>query len=303
MAGKLYRWVDENGNVQFTDKIPPSEVNRSRELLNRKGLVTRTVQRAKTQEEIEREREVAHLRAEQKHLLEQQQAADRVLLRTFRSEDDLLLARNGKLEAVDISIRVAQGNIRRYQTKLAELQNRAATRERSGKKVPKRLYTNIQDTLRRISETYGIIRSKEREQQGIRDTFARDLKRFRELKRLAPKQQVVEERKLPILDNLLPCGEGPACAQAWQRAEDFVRQYATTPLQVLGEKIIMTAAPVRDKDISITVSRIHEQAQGSTVLFMDLFCKNNPPGRELCASPRVTAIRQAYRREVGGGAP
>jgi len=302
-AGKLYRWVDENGNVQFTDKIPPGEVNRSRDLLNPEGIATKTISRAKTQEEVDREHEVERLRAEQKRLLEQQQAADQVLLRTFRSEDDMMLARNGKLEAIEIGIRIAQANIRRYQARIADLQHRAATLERSGKSVSTSLLADIQDTLKRISENYTVIRHKEQDQQAIRDIFARDLKRFRELKRLAPEQRVVEEREIKLLDNLLPCGDSAACARAWKRAETFVRKYATTPIQMLGDNIIMTAAPVRDEDISITVSRIQEKAVGQPVLFMDLFCKDSPHGKELCASPQVNAARRAYRQDVGSRTP
>jgi hypothetical protein len=303
IAGKLYRWVDENGNVQFTDKIPPSEVKRSHQLLNEDGITTETIKRAKTKEEVEREREVERLRAEQQRLVEKQRAADRVLLRTFRSADDMMLARNGKLEAIEIGIRIAQSNIRRYQKKLTELQHRAATRERSAQTVPSPLVTNIQSVVDQINVTYGLIRRKEQEQQAVRDTFARDLKRFRTLKKTQPQQQVVKEREPRSLDNVLPCGKGAACQQAWKRAETFVRKYATTPMQMLADNIIMTAAPVRDQDISITVSRLQEEDDGEPVLFMDLFCKETPLGKELCASPKVTAIRRAYRQEVGGLAP
>jgi hypothetical protein len=302
VAGKLYRWVDENGNVQFTDKIPPTAVDRSRQLLNQDGITTHTIGRAKTKEEIEREREVERLRAEQQRLLEEQQAADRVLLRTFRSEDDMMLARNGKLEAIDIGIRVAQGNIRRYQKRLADLQHRAATRERSAQTVPSPLVADIQSMVNQINSTYGLIRRKEQDQQAVRESFARDMKRFRAL-RNTPTRQVVEEREPRSLDNLLPCGEGAACLQAWKRAETFVRKYATTSMQMLADNIIMTAAPVQDTDISITVSRIREEGGGQPVLFMDLFCKETSLGKELCESPKVSAIRRAYRQEVGGVAP
>jgi hypothetical protein len=298
----LYRWVDENGHVQFTDRIPPNEVNRSRETLNEEGLPTAVIDRAKTREEVERDREIERLRAEQKKLIEQQQAANQVLLRTFRNEDDMILSRNGKLDAIEVGIQVAQGSVRRYQTKLTDLQRKAARLELSREGATAThaaLNAEIQDTLKRINETYVLIRGKEQDQQGIRDTFERDLKRFRTLKNLAPGQQVVEDRKFKPLDNLLPCGAETPCEQAWGRAETFVRKHATTPMQILGENIIMSGAPLRDTDISITISRIQERGGGTPVLFMDLFCKDSPLGKELCASPKVTAVRQAYRQEVG----
>ena len=126
-AGKLYRWVDEEGNVHYTDQIPADQVDRSRDELSDKGVRTATVPRAKTKEEREEERRVEQLRAEQQRLIEKQQAADRVLLRTFRSQDDIVMAMGGKLAAISVMIKITQGNIRRHQKKLADLQHQAAT--------------------------------------------------------------------------------------------------------------------------------------------------------------------------------
>jgi Domain of unknown function (DUF4124) len=299
LAGRLYRWVDGQGNVHFSDKIPPSEVEHGRQVLNQEGLVTHTIERAKTSEELAKELEMERLRAEQRRVLATQEAADRVLLRTFRSEDDMLLARDGKLQALEVGIRVAQGNIRRYQARLAGLQHRAATLERSGKSVPSPLLAQIQYTLSQINESYLIIHQKEQQQQGIRNAFAQDIKRFRELRKITAPPPTAEAEPPKRLDNLIPCGQGDACDQAWRRAEVFVRKYATTPMQMLSDNIIMTAAPTRDDDISITVSRIREREGGRVMLFMDLFCKDSPLGRQQCAGPQVAQARKAYAREVG----
>lgn len=305
-AGKLYRWVDADGNTHYTDKIPPDQVGLSRQELSEEGIQTRSVPRAKTKEEVEEQRRLERLRAEQQRLIEKQQMADRVLLRTFRSEDDLIMARNGKLAAIDIMIKVTQGNIRRYQAKLADFQHRAATRERKGSTVPKVLVNKIDHTLRNINEAYADIGRKEQEKDAIRRTFARDLKRFRELKNLtrtlaeAETKAEVETRDTGTLPNLAHCPDPRACDDAWTRAETFVRENATTPMQMISDNIIMTAAPTRDRDVSITVSRVDDRDSGRTVLFMDLFCKSTVAGKELCRSDRISAIRQAFRPMVSG---
>lgn len=300
-TAKLYKWVDEEGNVHYSDKIPPQQIKRAREELSDQGIKVKETPRAKTQEEVEKELELKRLRAEQKRLIEKQKAADRVLLRTFRSEDDIILAQDGKLVAIDVMIQLTQSNIRRQQVKLAQLQNRAASLERSGKKVPDHLLGNIDATLKSINEGYTTIERKEQDKQAIRDTFSRDLNRFRELKNIQPKAQAAEEQSYQDLKNLLSCADQAACDAAWKRAEEFVRSHATTRLQILSDKIIMTAAPVKDQDVSITVSRIQNKDTGKTVLFMDLYCKETPRGAEHCASPEIQGIRSAYRSRVGGG--
>ena len=82
-----------------------------------------------------------------------------------------------------------------------------------------------------------------------------------------------------------------------------MRENATTPMQIIGDNIIMTAAPASNRDVSITVSRVDNPESGRTVLFMDLFCKDTVAGKEHCRSDRVFAIRHAFRpavNSVGG---
>lgn len=300
-AGQMYRWVDQQGVVHFTDSIPPEAVNLSREIINSEGITTDVVDRAKSPAELQKDREHARLQAEAQRILDAQKIADRVLLRTFRSEDDIVMARNGRLEALLTQIKVAQASIRRYQAKLTDQQyKQAAAIERSAKTVPEILKAEITDTIKRISDTYAIIRQKNIEQQAIIEAFDKDLKRFRILKNLNKGPTVVMKPSNILLDSLIPCGdEGKVCDDAWIRAETFILEHATTPIQIQGDSIIMAKAPTKDSDISITICRIRQKNQPS-MLFMDLFCKNSPLGNELCKSPQIDSIRQAYRRQVGG---
>ena len=90
--------------------------------------------RPKTAEEIAQEKELARLRAEQKRLIEEQRAKDRVLLRTFRSSDDILMTRDGKLTAIDTSIQITRSNIKRLKFKLTT-RAPASTRRRATRKL------------------------------------------------------------------------------------------------------------------------------------------------------------------------
>ena len=48
---QLYKWVDENGKVQYTDTMPPSANDRARKELRSDGTVKADTQRAATTEE------------------------------------------------------------------------------------------------------------------------------------------------------------------------------------------------------------------------------------------------------------
>ena len=71
--------------------------------------------------------------------------------------------------------------------------------------------------------------------------------------------------------------------------------HATTRMQLLASSIIMTATPLKDDDISITVSRIEVAGEPGAQLFMDLQCKDSPRGRDLCETERVDEIRAGFR--------
>ena len=46
--GKLYKWVDEDGKVHYSDKMPPDQIKREHQELNQHGVVKETVKRALT---------------------------------------------------------------------------------------------------------------------------------------------------------------------------------------------------------------------------------------------------------------
>src|SRR5688572_13272381 len=50
-AKKLYRWIDKDGKVQFSDSLPPEAIDQARTELNNAGRVVADVDRAMTAEE------------------------------------------------------------------------------------------------------------------------------------------------------------------------------------------------------------------------------------------------------------
>jgi hypothetical protein len=302
-AGKIYRWVDEEGNVHLSDRVPTEHARRARSELSESGRELERTQEAKSAEEIARERELEKLRAEQQRLIELQQAKDQVLLRTFRTEDDLLMARNGKLTAIDSNIQVIRGNIRRMKDHLAEMQESAASMERQGQRLSKNLIQDIENTRTQLRDSYTAIIHKEQEKETIRNKAAKDLARFRSLRNLQEENtdpQLEQERTVSLLDTVVVCRDEQACDLAWIKVEEYVRQHATTRLQMLSDSIIMSAAPLKDEDISLTASRIRNKDRPGAELFMDLQCKSSPRGDEYCRSESVEKIRTGFRDHLAG---
>ena len=295
LAAKLYKWVDENGKVFYSDKIPPKANKGAHSQLNKKGVTIEKKEAEKTDEEILKEKELEALRKEKEAVIAKQKAQDRVLLKTFRSEDDMILARDGKIRSVDNYINITRGNIKRLKEKLSIMQSQAADLEKSGQKVSKKFLDEMDGIKRQINQSYSSIVSREQKKEQIRESYANDIRRFRVLKKLKANNQLEEEaQERAELNTVFLCTEINQCNLAWTRANEYVKAHATTKLQLLGEGIYMTRAPSVDEDISLTVARIKDKKTGDEKIFLDQQCRTTVQGQEFCKSETSKDLKRNF---------
>jgi len=298
----LYRWVDEEGNVHFTDKVPPKQYSSGRTTrITKDGLGREQIGRNKTKEELLREKELEQLRKEQLRLKEEQEQKDRILLNTFRNEDEIILTREGKLSAINAKIKLAENNLKRLKSNLEGLQSHAAEQERAGKKLTPSVLNNIKSTEDQIERNYNNILKGENDKDMIRQKYNDELSRFRQLKNLHTpvKEQEQEETKgSELVETLVVCDNKADCDIAWEKAKDYVKQHATTKIKTSGDSILLTAAPRVDQDISLTISRLNDRQTAGARIFMDLQCKETVSGRKFCATEKVTKVRKGFRIAV-----
>jgi hypothetical protein len=300
-AGKLYKWVDDEGQVHYSDKLPPTDAPRAHSHLDERGITIGSVGAAKTDEEIQQEAEMERLRRERQQLIDKQRADDRVLLRTFRSEDDIIMTRDGQLQAVDTNIKVTRGNIKRLKLKLEEMQHQAAAMELSGRRISKAFKEELENKNQALKDAYQSIINREHDKERIRTSFAQDQKRFRELKQLEEGNDPLleaSETSIKAMKNIYDCGDDKACEGPWEQAKIHMKQHNTTPIKMDAENIVMSGAPSNEEDISITLSRIQDSKSGHTLIFLDLQCKDSPQGDILCKSAKVERFIQGFQVAV-----
>lgn len=291
---RLYRWVDEAGMVHYTDRLPPAQVDRGHAEMSDKGIVVGTTSPAKPPEELQREEELKRLREAAERAKQQQEAADQVLLRTFRSADDMIMTRDGKLATVDVMALITRGNIRRQHDWLRGLRADAADLERAGKPIPAQLSDRILNAENAIRESYASIVEREQQKQEIRASFANDLERFRELKGMPEIAEPRDDAPGIPLKNLVPCADAGACDRLWARAVAFVRRHANTPIQAAGPNILITAQPEKPQDISLTLSRIQDKRGPGSLLFLDAQCMPESGTDTSCTSAQAQSILDGF---------
>ncbi|NHZ70000.1 MAG: DUF4124 domain-containing protein [Thermotogales bacterium] len=181
-AGKLYKWVDDTGQIRYGDRIPPQYAKKKNETLSDQGIVVETKAAARTPEQYAEEERRAAQEAEQERIRVEVARKDSILLDTFTNEDEMILTRDGKIEAIEAVIRVTNDRTEKNKLRLADLKLRAANMERSGKVVNKKLLSQIAETRNVIESNTRYVANRAVEQQRVREKFEADINRFRELK-------------------------------------------------------------------------------------------------------------------------
>lgn len=302
-AAPIKKWVDEQGVTHYGTTIPPQYIRKEHSELNKQGVRTGHTGAAKTPEQIAKEKELARLRKEKQRLVEEQKARDRILLNMFRTDDDLIMLRDGKMAQIDAQIKLKQSQLKRQKNRLDKQQTHAANQERAGKQVSEQLLSNIEASRRQIENSYAAILNKEHEKERIQAKYNKDLKRLREL-RHKPKNASAPSLE-PSVDNApaskdisgLHYCEIAHCDSAWDKAIKYAQQHTTTALSVASETIWIAKPAIANNDISITLARM-EHTPSQQKIFLDLSCADSPTGKKLCASAAVKAIKSKFTNAI-----
>ena len=183
-AGSVYKWTDKDGNVHYTNTPPPEAAQQERTVLDEHGNVKERLAAPKTPEEIEAARQAEAERAAQEQLEKEQAAKDNMLLQTYTTAEEMAMARDGRLAALEAQVKVVSGTISSLETHLADLDQQAAGFREAGKPVPAHLQKNIDKTRDELLQNQKFLLAREEEQEQIRQKFTADIARFKELKGL-----------------------------------------------------------------------------------------------------------------------
>jgi hypothetical protein len=177
-----YKWVDDKGQMHFGDSIPPKYQRKAHYELNDSGIVIERRAAQKTAEERREERMLVRERAMVLKLKKEKRQRDRVLLDTYTTERDLILARDARLDAVRAQIQLAESIVRDSNKKIASLEVRVAEIKESNREVPTNLYRDIENHQQQIA-LYNVVKaSHEKRQNTVSMQFNNYIERFRALK-------------------------------------------------------------------------------------------------------------------------
>lgn len=181
-AGQVYKWVDKDGRTHYTNTPPPEAAQQERQVLDEAGRVTETLRAPRTEEEIAAERARKEEAARVAKEAEELAARDRMLLQTYTSIEEMQMARDGRIAALEAQVRVVSGSISSLESQLAEAEQEAALFRKAGKPVPEPLERKIANNRKDLLENQKFLMSRLEEQDNIRKKFDAEIERFKELK-------------------------------------------------------------------------------------------------------------------------
>lgn len=195
---KMYKWVDEEGQMHFGDKIPPKYLVKEHQELNEQGVVTKNLEAAKTAEQKAEERRLEKERKKAALIEKKKKQRDRVLLDTYTTERDLVVARDSRLEAVESQVNLARAIIEDSGKKVETLEQQVTAIKESGREVPADLYQRIENEKHQIEVQQKAMRGHQKRHNDIATQFNGYIKRFKVLKQeqIERREKLARERNL-----------------------------------------------------------------------------------------------------------
>ncbi|SMC21204.1 protein of unknown function [Andreprevotia lacus DSM 23236] len=174
---KLYRWVDENGKVQYSDKPPQTDPKSGISEVDTRGRVIKEPEKKISEEEK------ARLQAEETKQKEIQRR-DRALLQSFSKPEEVDILRDRQIEAVQGQLQTNKLRRQTAEDKLARINKNADTLKKRNKPLPADMEADRAVIQKEIDDIDADSKKKLANIEDIKKRAEDDKKRLVELKAL-----------------------------------------------------------------------------------------------------------------------
>lgn len=176
-SGNLVRYTNDKGNVVIDYTIPAQYVPRGYEVITPSGKVVDVIPPALTPDEIAKQKALDKLRDNYLSLRKR-----------YSNKDDILSAKERKLNNVNAKILVVEANITSANTAIELLITDAAKQERLGRTVSPLTLDKLTAARKELAAAEAILAARQQELVDIKKTYDAQYKRFIEGEALANKE-------------------------------------------------------------------------------------------------------------------
>ena len=176
----VYKWVDDQGVVHYTDRIPPESVGKGATVLDKQGRSVKTIEPAPTAEqrkaieaEAERQRDVAMASAEQAR-------KDKALTQSFSSEAEIDVARARAVSTMESQLTTIGAYIADMTRRKQDLDKRKAGY--GTKPVPAAVDNELNSVTEELARQTALLAQKKEALAAVGKKYDADKKRWQEIK-------------------------------------------------------------------------------------------------------------------------
>ncbi|STR44847.1 DUF4124 domain-containing protein [Iodobacter fluviatilis] len=174
-SAKLYRWVDETGRVQYSDKPPVTTPTSGVTELNKSGIVKTTPAPVLSKEEKDK---IQNEQAQQK----EQQRKDRALLQSFSKPEEIDLIRDRRIGVVESAIAANAIRMQNATPRKTRIETQIARHKKANRVVPADLAADLVSVQKEVFDIEEDNRNKKKDIENIKAKAEEDKKRLLELK-------------------------------------------------------------------------------------------------------------------------
>ncbi|MGD2130578.1 MAG: DUF4124 domain-containing protein [Lysobacterales bacterium] len=193
-AAKVYRWVDENGEVHYSETLPPDIKDRKHDVLNESGIVLEKDESLAPPPPVDKkkkaENEGEELPRDASGLprpkplyseAEAQQRKDNLLMLRYDSEQEIVDAMNVEIKQLNYDRRLIEGSRDNLQSAYRDQIRQAADMQRAGQKVDAATINQIHNLKAGLAKNLTSLNGLQAREQSIREDFGKELERYRYL--------------------------------------------------------------------------------------------------------------------------
>ncbi len=179
VQAKMYKWVDENGQMHFGDKIPQKYQVKEHEELDDRGVSMKHLAATKTAEEKAEERRLEKERKKAALAEEKQKKLDRELLDIYSTERDLILARDSRLNAIATQVQMSEAIINASNKKIVSMEKQVTNIKASKREVPVDLSNRIESEKQEVAVQNRVMLKHKKRGNEILEKYNGYIERFR----------------------------------------------------------------------------------------------------------------------------
>jgi len=191
-AAEVYRWVDENGEVHYSESLPPDFKDKGHDVLNDQGLVVDEDQKLTPQPppEVPDKNAPQELPRDASGLprpkalyseAEMQQRMDNFLMLRYESEQEITDAMDVEIKQLNYDRRLLEGSRASTEEAYRGQIRVAADRQRAGLEVPPETSQEIRKLRSNLAQNRKSLDGLQLREDSIRADFEKQLERYRVL--------------------------------------------------------------------------------------------------------------------------